>query len=169
MNPYLIPLIELFLRRRDQRRQEKAKAKESKMDIDRIERQLIRDEGMRLKPYKDSVGKLTIGVGRNIDDNGIRESEAMNMLRNDVNECIQDCFKLGFFKKLNEPRQAVIVNMRFNLGLTRLLSFKKMLAALDRQDFPEAAKEMGDSLWSKQVGVRALRLQEQLLKGEWVN
>lgn len=168
MNPYLIPLIELFLRRRDQRRQEKAKAKESKMDIDRIEQQLIRDEGMRLTVYNDHLGNPTIGVGRLLS-NGIRESEAMNMLRNDVNECIQDCFKLGFFKKLNEPRQAVIVNMRFNLGLTRLLTFKKMLAALDRQDFSEAAKEMGDSLWSKQVGVRAIRLQEQLLKGEWVN
>lgn len=59
------------------------------------------------------------------------ESEAMNMLRNDVNECIQDCFTLGFFRNLNEPRQAVIVNMRFNLGLTRLLSFKKMLAGIN--------------------------------------
>lgn len=138
------------------------------MDLDKIEQQLIRDEGLRLKPYKDSVGKLTIGIGRNLDDNGIRETEARFMLRNDVNQTINECRTLSFFQHLNEPRQAVLINLVFNIGLARVRGFKKMLAALEHLDYTAAAIEMMDSLWAKQVGPRAVRLKEQMIKGEWV-
>lgn len=139
------------------------------MDLDRIEQQLIRDEGLKLKLYKDSLGIYSIGVGRNLEANGVRESEARVMLRNDVNEAINDCRSLSCFNRLNEPRQAVLVNMRFNIGLTRLRGFKKMLAALDDLDYSMAAAEMMDSQWAKQVGPRALRLKEQMIRGEWVS
>lgn len=139
------------------------------MDLDKIEQQLIRDEGLRLKLYKDSLGIASIGVGRNLDHNGIRESEARLMLRNDVNAAINDCRSLSCFSRLNEPRQAVLVNLMFNIGLARLRGFKKMLAALDDMDYATASAEMLDSLWAKQVGPRALRLSEQMKKGEWVS
>lgn len=174
MNPYLIPLIDLWLRAKERRAEAKrqrkaAKQKEPEMDLDMIERQLVRDEGLKLTPYYDSVGKLTIGVGRNLADNGIRENEAMFMLRQDVRQAIEECQTFPFFMKLNEPRQAVMVNLMFNIGMTRLLSFKKMLAALSKLDYNEAAAEMLNSLWAKQVGPRALRLSEQMLSGEWRN
>lgn len=172
MNPYLLPIIEMLLRRRDRRKAEQAKKKEPKvdnLDIDQIERQLVRDEGMRLKPYKDSVGKLTIGVGRNLDDNGISDAEAQHLLRNDVNQAMRECMGIPCFSHLNAPRQAVLVNMCFNIGLSRLMGFKKMLAALDAKNYQEAGVQMMDSKWAKQVGIRAVRLYEQMLKGEWVN
>lgn len=138
------------------------------MDIDRIERQLIRDEGLRLKPYYDTVGKLTIGVGRNIADNGITEEEARHLLRNDVNQSIRECQTIPCFNKLSEPRQAVLVNMAYNLGISGLKRFEKMLGALESNDYQKAGVEMMDSKWARQVGVRAVRLYEQMLKGEWV-
>lgn len=137
-------------------------------DLEAIERQLIRDEGLRLKPYKDTVGKLTIGVGHNLDDNGIRESEARFILRNDVLEAISQCRTIPCFSKLNEPRQAVLANLCFNIGINRLYGFKKMLAALEDMDYNTAAHELQDSLWYKQVGIRAIRLTQQLKSGVWV-
>lgn len=137
--------------------------------LESIERQLVRDEGMRLKPYLDSVGKLTIGVGRNLDDNGISESEAMHLLRMDVLSAESEVSRLSFYRLLNDPRKAVVVNMVFNLGIVRFLGFRKMIDALNAGDFERAAAEMMDSKWAVQVKGRAVRLAEQMRKGEWVN
>lgn len=136
---------------------------------DAIERQLVRDEGLRLKPYLDSVGKLSIGVGRNLDDNGITEAEAFRMLRTDVLTAESEAGALKCYRGLNDARKAVLVNMVFNLGIARFLGFRNMIAALNEGDFERAAAEMLNSKWASQVHDRARRLSEQMRKGEWVS
>jgi len=125
---------------------------------------LIRHEGMRLKPYRCPAGKLTIGVGRNLEDVGITEEEAMYLLENDIKRAeqvaVQCCANHGvLFETLPDDAQLVLVNMAFNLGY-KLNGFKKMFYALSLGDYEEAAKEMLDSRWARQVGKRAEELAE---------
>ena len=136
------------------------------MDKTKLAEQLKKHEGLRLKPYTDTVGKLTLGIGRNLEDKGITEQEALFMLNNDV-----DYFhgqlnkKLTWFKNLDDARQNVLVNMAFNLGVAGLLTFKNMLDAVRMGLFLVAAEEMLDSKWAKQVGYRAEELAEQMRTG----
>ncbi len=133
-----------------------------------IEDQLIRDEALRLKPYRDSVGKLTIGVGRNLDDVGISQDEAMTLLQNDIEHASAVLrTRLPWTISIDEVRRAALVNMCFNMGIGGLLGFRKFLAALESGDYKSAAAEMMDSTWYKQVGDRAHRLSIQIETGEW--
>ena len=141
------------------------------MDIEKLmailEKMLIVDEGCELKPYKDSVGKLTIGIGRNLDDVGIRLSEAKVMLQNDAMDSLAKCMSfIPFFRELDQARQCVLLDMAFNLGIQGLLKFKKMLQAVKDGDYQLAALEMFDSRWHIQVGKRADRLEEMMRTGE---
>ncbi len=132
-----------------------------------IIKMLIRHEGLRLKPYKDSVGKLTIGVGRNLDDKGITKEEAMHLLLNDIYDTMSDLDRtLPWWRGLDEVRKAILINMCFNLGLPRLMTFRKMLKALEDRNYELAAKEMLDSKWAKQVGNRAIELSEMMRTGK---
>ncbi len=135
------------------------------MNMEEIKHQLIKHEALRLKPYKDTVGKLTIGVGRNIDDKGITAEEAMFLLENDIKECIEDLKNIfQGYDDLNEPRQRALIDMRFNLGPARFRQFKKMIAAVNEKDFNKAADEMMNSKWYNQVGQRAKSLIEMIKK-----
>jgi lysozyme len=129
--------------------------------------QLKRHEGIRHKPYKDTVGKLSIGVGRNLDDRGLRDDEIELMLMNDIEEATEEAHKVPGYYRLNEPRKCVIINMIFNMGLPRVLRFKKMIAALALELWHEAAEQMLDSKWADQVGNRAIELAEQMRTGKW--
>ena len=123
-------------------------------------------EGLRLKPYRDSVGIWTIGYGRNLQDVGIRQDEARLMLENDLTVAMNDArFLFDDFAALTPNRQRVLVDMAFNLGRTRLAGFKAMWAALERGDFHAAAAEMKDSRWARQVGNRADRLARMMKEG----
>lgn len=123
-------------------------------------------EGLRLKPYRCTAGKLTIGYGRNIEDNGITEAEASFLLGNDIQACEKDCSRaLPWLKKLDETRRGVIVELCFNMGLKKLQGFKKMLVACECGDYNTAAAEMLNSLWARQVGERAKTLAE-IMKGK---
>ena len=116
------------------------------------EEYITKHEGMKLKPYKDTVGKLTIGVGRNLDDNGINEDEAIYMLKNDIKNTQQDLKSI--FKDFNELPDNVklaLTDMMFNMGKTRFLEFHKMIKAVKDKNFKEAAKQAKDSKWCKQV------------------
>lgn len=129
-------------------------------DIELIQ-MIKRHEGVRLRPYHCSAGRLTIGVGRNIQDNGISEDEAEMLLLNDVQTCKKLANKyFPWYKKLNSDRQAVIINMMFNLGFARFKYFKKMIAAIELGDYKEASIQMLDSRWANQVGQRAIELSE---------
>lgn len=124
-------------------------------------------EGRRHMPYKDSVGKLTIGVGRNLDDRGLRDDEIDLMKTNDIDEVLQQAAKLPYWENLNWPRQLVIADMLFNLGLTRFNGFKKLQQAIIARDYDWAADEMIDSRWYRQTGRRARKLVDAMLTGEW--
>ena len=129
---------------------------------------LLRDESLRLKPYRDSVGKLTIGVGRNLDDVGISEAEARVLLANDLEKVrSQIAFMLPWAAKLSAQRMSVLENMAFNMGMARLLGFKIALQFIEVADYDNAAKEMLSSTWATQVGARAQRLAEQMKTGQW--
>lgn len=131
-----------------------------------LTRDLIADEGMKLKPYKDTVGKLTVGVGRNLDDNGISVDEATFMLQNDIDVVMAQLdHNLAWWRDMTEPRQRVLANMCFNLGITRLLGFINTLEAMKHGQYDKAASGMLDSLWAKQVGKRAIRLAKQMREG----
>lgn len=123
-----------------------------------IEQDLARDEGLSLELYPDSVGKITIGFGRNIEDRGISMDEAALMLKNDIAHARESCEKFSWYAELDPKRQDVVLNMMFNLGETRFRSFKLMIAGLELRDYDYAAREMLDSKWAQQVGVRASRL-----------
>ena len=122
------------------------------------------DEGLRLTPYRCTEGVLTIGYGRSLEK-GITEQEAEYLLSNDLDvaatDAIQFCTQ-EVWDQLSDQRKSVLVNMAFNLGLTRLSKFKKFKAALLRHDYHEAADQMLDSRWARQVGQRALRLADSM-------
>ena len=136
-------------------------------DFDReLELQLIDHEDLRLKPYRCSAGKLSIGVGRNLDDNGITRAEAMMMLRNDLTRTRFGLEKvIPGFLGLSRRRRMALIDMCFNLGLPRFLQFKQMLAAVVAGDFNLAAEEMLSSVWAKQVGQRARTLATMMREG----
>lgn len=135
------------------------------MNTERLIDQLIRDEGLKLKPYTDTVGKLTIGIGRNLDDVGISESEARYMLKNDISKVLAELTKQNWFNGLDEPRQVAIANMAFNLGVEGLLGFKNMIDCLKCGKFKLASEHALASKWAGQVGARARRIAEQIATG----
>lgn len=121
------------------------------------------DEGLRLKPYRDTVGKLTIGIVRNLDDVGISEAEAEYLLSNDLDRTISDLDKyMLWWQTLDTPRRRVILNMAFNLGVAGLMKFVKTLAAVRAGEHSKAADMMLQSKWARQVGDRAIRLAEMM-------
>lgn len=133
-----------------------------------LKEQLRRDEGFRLKPYKDTATppRLTIGVGRNLDDVGLFPDEVELMLDNDIRIRRESLSRFPWFTALDEVRQGVLINMSF-MGIGRLLAFYKMIAALEVHDYERAAAEMLDSKWRRQVHARADRLAHQMRTGVW--
>lgn len=127
-------------------------------DDPRLTAQLLDHEGLRTSLYTDTVGKLTIGVGRNLSDVGISKTEALFLLRGDLDAAIRDCERFPWFEALSPVRQRVVVDMRFNLGPSRLRTFTRTLAAIGRGDYETAAAGMLASKWARQVGRRAQRL-----------
>lgn len=117
-----------------------------------------RHEGLRLKVYKCTAGKNTIGYGRNLDDVGISADEAEFLLKHDLENAEIDAKRFPVYEKLNQVRKDVLIEMVFNLGYSRLSGFKKMFAALERKDYDGAANEMLDSKWARDVGERARTL-----------
>jgi lysozyme len=119
---------------------------------------LIRHEGCRDQPYIDSLGIQTIGIGHNLHK-PLSHGAIMRIFQDDLADATNDCLHaFPFFADLTEARQAVLINMCFNLGLTKLLRFTKFLAAVERGDYDTAADEMLNSLWCKQVKSRAFDL-----------
>jgi lysozyme len=133
--------------------------------VTQLEKDECKDGVVPLKPYLDSKGILTIGIGHNLQQ-GISRGAAYYILHNDLENVFAD---LNTFypkwEKLDEVRQRVLANMCFNMGIARLSGFKKMFAALDRGDFATAAEEMLDSKWKDDVHGRAIRLSNEMRSG----
>lgn len=127
---------------------------------------IIYHEGLELKPYRCTAGHLTIGIGRNLDDRGITEDEARFLCQNDVDIVEQELTrKFPFIVGFDDVRIRVLLDMAFNLGVPRLSAFSNMWAALEEGDFKQAAVEMLDSRWARQVGRRATNLSQMMETG----
>jgi lysozyme len=131
-----------------------------------IHDQLVLHEGLRLKPYRCTAGRLTIGVGRNLEDKGLTGAEALVLLEHDVAECERDLETFPWYPALDHVRQRVLIDMRFNMGPDRFRGFRQMLIALERGDFAEAAWQMLASKWAADVGDRATRLEKMMRTGQ---
>lgn len=130
--------------------------------------QLKRHEGVKLKPYFDTVGKCTIGIGRNLDDIGITEKEAEMLLTNDIHEAIHQLTRrFTWTKELDEVRFAALINFTFNVGIGTVVEFKNAMALLKDGKYDMAADEFLNSKWATQVGQRAIDVTEQIRTGEW--
>ena len=148
------------------------------MNRTRLTAMLVKDEDRRSHAYDDATGKtlktgdtlqgiLTIGVGYNLQERGLPPDIVELLFDRALTEAIQQCIDhIDGFRVLDEVRQHVLVNMCFNLGLTRLKKFEKMFAAIERRDWNAAAAEMLDSRWAKQVGSRAVELARMMRTGE---
>lgn len=127
------------------------------------------DEGLRLRLYRCSSGKLTIGYGRNIEDRGISPDEADFLLSTDIDLARQDAMLFlgdpATWEYLEPVRQDVLVQMSFNMGLTALRTFKFFRKAILAEDWAMAAHQMIDSRWSQQLGSRAVRLAKEMRTG----
>ena len=122
------------------------------MDVKQL---IIKHEGYLNKMYADQKGIATIGVGHNLRDNPISDAAVNQIFQDDFNQVCKGLLDYPWFQKQNEARQAVLVDMAFNMGLPTLLKFQGMIAALTRADYATAALEMLDSSWARQVPSRA--------------
>lgn len=124
---------------------------------------LVRHEGLSLRPYHCSAGALTIGVGRNLDANGISESEAMLLLDNDIAKFSREVrARWPWVAEHPAVVGVVLVDMAFNLGTAGLAGFTRFLAALEAKNYALAADEMLRSRWAGQVGHRAVELAKMI-------
>ena len=129
-----------------------------------------RHEGFRRYAYKDTRGVLTIGYGFNLDHwmtYGISIEEADALLEAKVRVARREASLIPGWENCSEVRQAVVIDMVYNLGLKGVLGFKRMIAGLKARDWQKAAAEMLDSRWARQVKTRAAELAEMMRTGEW--
>ena len=135
------------------------------MDISKLKSQLTPEEGVRFKPYPDSVGKLTIGIGHNLDV-PLSQQAVDQIFCDDIAQVTADLnLHLPWWTGLDDVRQRVIADMAFNEGLGGLLGFHNMLTCLQARDYVGASNEMLLSLWAKQVGPRAAKLAHMMKSG----
>jgi len=139
--------------------------------MSKLAKMLRRHEGVETHAYTDSVGKITLGVGRNIDPKGgigLSEKEIKYLLNNDISRVETELYNtFDWFEDLDEVRGDAMVNICFNLGMPRLKKFKKALAAMEAKDYNLAAIELLDSKWANQVGHRAIELSVMIETGEY--
>lgn len=135
---------------------------------ERLTKLLTLHEGERLKVYRCPAGKLSIGVGRNLEDLGITVSESRHLLANDILRVARELDgSFPWWRGLSGVRQAVLIDMCFNLGMPRLKGFRLMMTALESGDWPEAARQMLNSKWAADVKTRADRLIRMMETDEW--
>jgi lysozyme len=139
------------------------------MDIELFRDELKRDEGVKNEIYLDHLGLPTCGIGHLITEwdneygqevgTPVAEERVNELFEKDLSTTVDEC-KLIYndFDDLPVKAQHVIANMMFNMGRPRLSRFHKMKKAIDNRDWFEAAYEMTDSKWAKQVPNRAMRL-----------
>lgn len=139
------------------------------MDETKLIEDLRRDEGVVNCAYQDSLGYWTIGVGRLIDKRKggcISDDEINYLLVNDAKKVeVQLDAKLPWWRQMEEPRQRVLANMTFNLGIDGVLGFHNTLTFMQNKQYKEAADGMRSSKWAKQVGKRAERLADTMETG----
>ena len=129
-----------------------------------LEQLLAADEGLRLMPYRCSAGKLTIGYGTTFP---LSEEEAHLLLRHRLEKVLDQCERrFPWWPRLSPARKQVIASMGYQMGMDGLMGFRRMLAAIERNDYDTAAREMLDSKWAKHDSPdRARRLAKVMVRG----
>ena len=136
--------------------------------LDRVRKRLIQEEGLKLKLYTCTAGKLTIGVGRNVEDRGITHETAMQMLDEDIDICVGELEKnLSWFEDAPDKIQEVLIDLCFNMGINRLMGFVKTLHKLKTGAYKEAAEELLDSRYASSVPNRAKRNADIIASMDW--
>jgi lysozyme len=136
--------------------------------VSQLKDMLMRHEGLRLLPYTDTAGKLTIGYGRNLTDNGISTKEADAMLDIDIASHALDVSNaFPWLTHLDSVRQDVLVDLCFNMGIAGLKGFPRMLQALEYGAWERAAQELLNSRYARQVGARATELAQMIRTGAY--
>ena len=134
--------------------------------------QLKRHEGVRTHAYKCSANMITVGVGRNLDENGglgLSMDEIDYLLESDIKRCKRELLAYSWFIDLDSVRQDAMVNMCFNLGFSRLSLFTNALAAMAEANYERAAMEFLDSRWARQVGKRSQDVAHMIRTGKYPN
>jgi lysozyme len=138
----------------------------SSVKVESLETMLIRHEGYRQFPYDDRGG-VAIGYGTNLSKRGLSREEALYLMRNDINRLRNALSKrVEGWIRLDQARRDVLVSLGYNLGLNGVLSFKRMLAAIEEENYELAATEMYLSDWCEQVGKRCPELAEIMWHGK---
>jgi lysozyme len=133
--------------------------------MSKLSEMLAKHEGKRNKPYRDTKGYLTVGIGRNIDTVPFGEDEIQLMFENDIKSRRKGlAARLDWFDNLDSTRQDVLIDMSF-MGLDSLMKFVKMLNCLHLGNYDKAADELLDSQYAKEVGSRAKELAQMLRTG----
>jgi lysozyme len=140
------------------------------MNIERLKKQVIANEGMRKTAYKDTLNNWTIGVGHLIKipdeeyliDKELTDIEVDQIFTTDLNQAIDDARKFIDADTIPEEAFEVVIDMAFNLGLPRLMKFQNFQQALKEKNYKRASREMLDSVWAKQLPNRSKRLANQM-------
>jgi lysozyme len=140
------------------------------MDLERLRAHVQRDEGTRLQVYADSRGLPTVGVGHRVTPadqlrlgDWITPERCARLFDADLDRTIAGCVeRIAGWEIFPEEVQTILLNMAFNLGVEGLLTFRRMLAHVRAQEYPQAAASMQQSKWCTQVGQRAVRLVAQM-------
>jgi lysozyme len=138
---------------------------------DKIIQMLKRHEGERKFCYLDHLGYETIGVGRCIKEGvglGLSDDEIDYLLTNDINRAIKELGRAcSWFSGLDEARRDAMINLCFQLGLTKLLKFQNFLAEMAEGNYELAAPHLLDSLYARQTPARANEIAEMIISGKY--
>lgn len=131
--------------------------------------ELIRlNEKEKLFPYKDTVGKLTIGIGHNLTDKGISRAVSAMIFQEDLDEAKSTLFKaFPWVTKLDEVRYAALVDMTFNMGINSLKKFVTSMPFIRDGNYKQAAITLRKSLWYRQTESRGVKITKMIETGEW--
>lgn len=136
---------------------------EYNLDLELVKQRLLDFEGMVLKPYHCKQNYLTIGVGRNLESNGITEEEALYLLENDLNQTIAKLDKQWeIWRTFPAKAQQVCIDLVFNMGINTFMSFRKTRAFMELGEWEKAGDELLNSKYAEQVGRRAIFNSEEL-------
>lgn len=132
---------------------------------DLLEKELERDEGKRAKPYRDTVGKLTVGIGRNLDDKPLSDAAIRFLFREDIEEVEKELDRrMPWWRQMTDARQRALINLGFNMGVGALAG-TPTFKLLEQGKYAACADRLMRWKWASQVGQRAYRVTEMIRRG----
>ncbi len=138
--------------------------------FEKLRRVLEKDEGVRFKPYMDTTGNITIGVGHNLSTRGVTYATVLQILGEDMDQAEKDTvdvFGKDFFETLEDNRKIALCSLLFNLGKIRILAFQPTIALILKKDWAAVKMHLLGSKWAGQVKGRAERIASMLCDNEY--